>query len=108
MHGLRTSEAVTVRDGEIRWDEKAGLRPDAVCSQVIDALEAPIGWARPDPRRKHAGNGCRQARAAQGARKLVSARSTSRRDAARFSFDPSLTIHLTLTEYDTVIPNHST
>ena len=23
-----------------RWDEKAGLRRDAVCSQVIDALEA--------------------------------------------------------------------
>ncbi len=26
--------------GEIRWDEKAGLRRDAVRSQVIDALEA--------------------------------------------------------------------
>ena len=25
---------------EIRWDEKAGLRRDAVGSQVIDALEA--------------------------------------------------------------------
>jgi hypothetical protein len=25
---------------EIRWDEKAGLRRDAVRSQVIDALEA--------------------------------------------------------------------
>ena len=25
--------------GEIRWDEKAGLRRDAVRSQVIDALE---------------------------------------------------------------------
>ena len=24
----------------IRWDEKAGLRPDAIRSQVIDALEA--------------------------------------------------------------------
>jgi hypothetical protein len=23
-----------------RWDEKAGLRRDAVCSQVIDVLEA--------------------------------------------------------------------
>jgi hypothetical protein len=26
--------------GEVRWDEKAGLRRDAVRSQVIDALEA--------------------------------------------------------------------
>jgi hypothetical protein len=26
--------------GETRWDEKAGLRRDAVGSQVIDALEA--------------------------------------------------------------------
>jgi len=26
--------------GENRWDEKAGLRRDAVRSQVIDALEA--------------------------------------------------------------------
>ena len=26
--------------GEIRWDEKAGLRRDAIRSQVIDALEA--------------------------------------------------------------------
>jgi hypothetical protein len=26
--------------GETRWDEKAGLRRDAVRSQVIDALEA--------------------------------------------------------------------
>ncbi|MGA8733971.1 MAG: hypothetical protein WB558_08625 [Terriglobales bacterium] len=25
---------------EIRWDEKAGLRRDAIGSQVIDALEA--------------------------------------------------------------------
>jgi hypothetical protein len=25
---------------EIRWDEKAGLRRDAIRSQVIDALEA--------------------------------------------------------------------
>jgi len=25
---------------EIRWDEKAGVRRDAVRSQVIDALEA--------------------------------------------------------------------
>jgi hypothetical protein len=32
-----TVEIVTV---EIRWDEKAGLRRDAVRSQVIDALEA--------------------------------------------------------------------
>ena len=27
-------------DGENRWDEKAGLRRDAVRSQVIDVLEA--------------------------------------------------------------------
>jgi hypothetical protein len=26
--------------GETRWDEKAGLRRDAVRSQVIDVLEA--------------------------------------------------------------------
>jgi len=26
--------------GENRWDEKAGLRRDALSSQVIDALEA--------------------------------------------------------------------
>jgi len=26
--------------GKIRWDEKAGLRRDAVRSQVIDVLEA--------------------------------------------------------------------
>jgi hypothetical protein len=32
-----STEAVTV---ETRWDEKAGLRRDAVGSQVIDALEA--------------------------------------------------------------------
>ena len=25
---------------EIRWDEKAGLRRDAIGSQIIDALEA--------------------------------------------------------------------
>jgi len=31
------SRVVTV---VIRWDEKAGLRRDAICSQVIDALEA--------------------------------------------------------------------
>src|SRR5271157_570718 len=29
-----------VRDVEIRWDENAGLRRDAISSQVIDALEA--------------------------------------------------------------------
>ena len=29
-----------VRDVVIRWDEKAGLRRDAVGSQVIDVLEA--------------------------------------------------------------------
>jgi len=29
-----------VRDVVNRWDEKAGLRRDAVRSQVIDALEA--------------------------------------------------------------------
>ena len=30
----------TMITGEIRWDEKAGLRRDAIRSQVIDALEA--------------------------------------------------------------------
>jgi hypothetical protein len=29
-----------IRKGLFRWDEKAGLRRDAVRSQVIDALEA--------------------------------------------------------------------
>jgi hypothetical protein len=32
-------ESSTIAD-EIRWDEKAGLRRDAVGSQVIDVLEA--------------------------------------------------------------------
>jgi hypothetical protein len=27
-------------NGDIRWDEKAGLQRDALSSQVIDALEA--------------------------------------------------------------------
>ena len=31
------AEVITV---EIRWDENAGLRRDAISSQVIDALEA--------------------------------------------------------------------
>jgi hypothetical protein len=35
--GRQAEERVTV---EIRWDEKAGLRRDAIRSQVIDALEA--------------------------------------------------------------------
>ena len=35
MHGL--AHRLTV---ETRWDEKAGLRRDAIRSQVIDALEA--------------------------------------------------------------------
>jgi hypothetical protein len=30
----------SIRIAEIRWDEKAGLRRDAVRSQVIDVLEA--------------------------------------------------------------------
>ena len=33
-------EADFVRDVDNRWDEKAGLRRDAVRSQVIDVLEA--------------------------------------------------------------------
>jgi hypothetical protein len=35
--GILRSWSITVA---IRWDEKAGLRRDAVGSQVIDALEA--------------------------------------------------------------------
>jgi hypothetical protein len=33
------SEATRITS-ENRWDEKAGLRRDAICSQVINALEA--------------------------------------------------------------------
>jgi hypothetical protein len=32
--------ATSAVDIAIRWDEKAGLRRDAIRSQVIDALEA--------------------------------------------------------------------
>jgi hypothetical protein len=35
-HGEQSTPIVD----EIRWDEKAGLRRDAIRSQVIDALEA--------------------------------------------------------------------
>jgi hypothetical protein len=35
---LDTSDVI--RDVESRWDEKAGLRRDAVGSQVIDVLKA--------------------------------------------------------------------
>jgi hypothetical protein len=37
---LTAGEAETPLSDGIRWDEKAGLRRDAVGSQVIDALEA--------------------------------------------------------------------
>ena len=33
-------QLASVLSVEIRWDEKAGLRRDAISSQVIDALEA--------------------------------------------------------------------
>jgi len=36
---LHEARRLTIID-EIRWDEKAGLRRDAIGSQVIDALEA--------------------------------------------------------------------
>jgi hypothetical protein len=35
-----TKAATRKSTAEIRWDEKAGLRRDAVGSQVIDVLEA--------------------------------------------------------------------
>jgi hypothetical protein len=35
-----TNNTIANVTDEIRWDEKAGLRRDAVRSQVIDALEA--------------------------------------------------------------------
>jgi hypothetical protein len=38
--GLRPSNRYAEITLVIRWDEKAGLRRDAVRSQVIDALEA--------------------------------------------------------------------
>ena len=42
--GNPTKQEVSEPDGrlvdETRWDEKAGLRRDAIRSQVIDALEA--------------------------------------------------------------------
>jgi hypothetical protein len=37
---LHYAEGRTTITVAIRWDEKAGLRRDAVGSQVIDALEA--------------------------------------------------------------------
>ena len=46
VHTLHFGFSVVVRHGEsgivdvIRWDEKAGLRRDAVGSQVIDVLKA--------------------------------------------------------------------
>jgi hypothetical protein len=37
---MRVTSAAVAVVGANRWDEKAGLRRDAVGSQVIDALEA--------------------------------------------------------------------
>ena len=37
---LKVVTGPKILTGEIRWDEKAGLRRDAVRSQVIDMLEA--------------------------------------------------------------------
>ena len=45
--------------GENRWDEKAGLRRDAVRSQVIDVLKAQIK-RRPAMRRPHRSNNAEQ------------------------------------------------
>jgi hypothetical protein len=36
----RCGKGCPVQPGKIRWDENAGLRRDAIRSQVIDALEA--------------------------------------------------------------------
>jgi hypothetical protein len=40
MYGGDPLDFAVPLTGETRWDEKAGLRRDAVRSQVIDALEA--------------------------------------------------------------------